>query len=414
MNQDSNGSRPKTLDELADAPYNPRRIDDRNLRGLCNSIDSFGDLSGIVFNLRTGQLVCGHQRLRAIRRQYGEDAKIDESGGIALPGGESMAVRYVDWDDRTERLANLTANNPFIAGEFTVGASEILAQLSDDPIFAMVNSDLLAKQVGMSYDTPTEQPDGNAENTQTRVCAGDIWSLGQHRLSCGSSTDEDCVARLMDGQKPFIMVTDPPYGVNYNPGWRCKAGAGARKTSRVLNDDIADWFDAYRLADADIAYIWHGASMAHTVRGSIERAGYEIVCIVIWIKQNFVLSRGNYHRQYEPCFYVSRPGVDRRWTGGRKRSDVWQIAGSQGFYRNENSDTDHPTQKPIKCMQIPVENHGAPGDIVYDPFVGSGTTIMAEEATGRICYAIELEPNICEVAISRWERHTGQTAKKIA
>jgi DNA modification methylase len=232
---------------------------------------------------------------------------------------------------------------------------------------------------------------------------GDAWLLGAHRLVCGDATDPADVALALAGAAPHLMVTDPPYGVSYDPGWRVKVGKGAFAVGTVLNDDRADWHAAWALFPGDIAYVWHGALHASLVEESLKASGFLTRSQIIWDKGRLIISRGHYHWRHEPCWYAVRKGRTARWAGDRKQMTVWQ-------FPHRRSETGHGTQKPLEAMRRPILNHTVPGDRVYDPFVGSGTTIIAAEELGRICHAIELDPVYVDVAVRRWEALTGRTA----
>jgi DNA modification methylase len=202
------------------------------------------------------------------------------------------------------------------------------------------------------------------------------------------------------------MVTDPPYGVEYDPSWREKAGKGGKRLAkgRVLNDHRADWREAWALFPGDVAYVWHGALHAATVAESLEVAGFTIRCQIIWAKDRLVLSRGDYHWQHEPAWYAVRKSGKGHWAGDRKQTTLWSIE------KPKKSETGHSTQKPVECMARPIRNNSSPGQAIYEPFSGSGTTIIACEQEGRACHAIELNPAYVDVAVTRWENFTGQTA----
>jgi DNA modification methylase len=200
------------------------------------------------------------------------------------------------------------------------------------------------------------------------------------------------------------MVTDSPYGVEYDPAWRNRAGVSTtRRTGVVENDDQADWREAWALFPGEVAYVWHCALRAATVAESLTACGFEIRAQVIWAKDRLVLGRGHHHWQHEPCWYAVR-GVGH-WSGGRKETTLWQI-GSRG----QDAETVHGTQKPVECMRRPIENNSSPGQAAYEPFSGSGTTIIAAEMTGRACHALELSPAYVDVAAQRWMSFTGQQA----
>lgn len=239
---------------------------------------------------------------------------------------------------------------------------------------------------------------------------GDVWVLGRHRIACGSSTDEHTVAKVLSGVKPHLMVTDPPYGVEYDADWRNKAkrpdgtviGGGA--VGKVQNDDRADWREAWALFPGDVAYVWHADRFSHRVAESLEVCEFEMRALIIWGKNQLVIGRGHYHSQHEPCWYAVRKRATGHWSGDRKQTTLWQIA------KPQKSETGHSTQKPVHCMKRPIENNSSPGQAIYEPFSGSGTTIIAAEQTGRCCYAIELNPAYVDVAVKRWQDFTGQEA----
>lgn len=233
---------------------------------------------------------------------------------------------------------------------------------------------------------------------------GDLWQLGPHRLLCGDATDKAAVTRLLGGVQPHLMVTDPPYGVMYDPDWRNRAGASeTKRTGKVANDDRADWRAAWALFPGDVAYVWHGALHATTVAESLLATDFEIRSQIIWAKERLVLSRGHYHWQHEPCFYAVRG--KGHWSGNRKQSTLWSIPS-----RDQDAETVHGTQKPVECMRRPMLNNSSPGQAVYEPFCGSGTSLIAAETCGRHCLAMELDPAYVDVCVQRWQAFSGQQA----
>ena len=214
------------------------------------------------------------------------------------------------------------------------------------------------------------------------------------------------VERVLGDVTPLLMVSDPPYGVEYDPSWRNQAGtAKTKRTGKVLNDDRADWREAWALFPGDVAYVWHGALHATTVAESLEAAGFAIRCQIIWAKERLVLSRGDYHWMHEPMWYAVKKAGKGHWAGDRKQTTLWQISS-----RDQDADTVHGTQKPVECMRRPMLNNSSPGQAVYEPFMGSGTTLIAAETTGRVCHGIELNPAYVDVAVERWQRFTGKAA----
>lgn len=260
---------------------------------------------------------------------------------------------------------------------------------------------LLANEAGGLKD-PDEAPDV-PERPVTQP--GDVWILGKHRLACGDSTNGATVASVLGGAKPHLMVTDPPYGVAYEPAWRKRSGLNAGGAFGVVaNDDRADWREAWALFPGDVAYVWHAGLKARAAVESLESCGFQMRAQIVWAKQQFAIGRGDYHHQHEPCWYAVRKGKAGRYVGGRKQSTLWQID------KPQKSETGHSTQKPVECMKRPIDNNSKPGDVVYDPFLGSGTTLIAGEMTARSVRAIELLPAYVDVAVRRWEEFTGRFA----
>jgi DNA modification methylase len=238
------------------------------------------------------------------------------------------------------------------------------------------------------------------------VRAGDLWLLGNHRLLCGDATLAADVSRLLGGVVPQLMVTDPPYGVDYDPSWRNEVGAAkTHRTGKVLNDDRADWREAWALFPGDVAYVWHGGLHAGTVANSLAASGFEVRSQIIWTKERLVLSRGHYHWQHVPFWYAVRSGSSASWAGDRKQTTVWPIAS-----RDQDAVTVHGTQKPVECMRRPMLNNSNVGQAVYEPFMGSGTTLIAAETCGRTCLGVELNPAYVDVAITRWQQLSGEQA----
>ena len=174
----------------------------------------------------------------------------------------------------------------------------------------------------------------------------------------------------------------------------------------VSNDDKSDWREAWALFPGDVTYVWHADRMGVAVAVSLEVCGFVIRNQIIWAKDRHSFGRGDYHSQHEPCWYAVRKGRKGHYCGGRKQSTVWDID------RNKINETGHSTQKPVECMKRPIENNSSPGQAVYEPFSGSGTTIIAGEMTGRAIHAIELNPTYVDIAVTRWQNFTGETATR--
>lgn len=269
-------------------------------------------------------------------------------------------------------------------------------------------------------DTPDDWIDNTIEDeesfvieeiTKPKTVLGDLYELFSlehgliHRVQCGDSTDPDVVTKTLSNKEPYIMVTDPPYGVKYDPTWRHEAGIiDSSRKGKVQNDDIADWSPAWSLSPSRVAYVWHGAKHTSEVQNSLELCDYQIRSQIIWNKQQMVFSRGDYHWKHEPCWYAVKKGNKGNWAGDRKQTTVWDIQSilQSSKVKTEDSAQVHGTQKPVECMARPIRNHD--GD-VYDPFLGSGTTVIAAEQTGRNCYGQELDECYVDIIVRRWVKY---------
>jgi len=345
-----------------------------------------------------GEVIAGHGRILAATHLGLTDAPVIVLDH--LTEAQRRAYRIAD-----NKLTELGAwDEALLAGEL----QELLAEDFDLSVVGFSDAELDALLAGGGdADGGNEGEDEVPETPVDPISRpGDLWLLGPHRLLCGDSTVATDVERVLNGVTPLLMVSDPPYGVEYDPSWRNKAGAAStRRTGKVLNDDRADWREAWALFPGDVAYVWHGALHAATVIASLEAAGFAIRSQIIWAKERLVLSRGDYHWQHEPCAYSVRKGSKGHWAGDRKQTTLWQISS-----RDQDADTVHGTQKPVECMRRPILNNSSPGQAVYEPFMGSGTTLIAAETTGRVCLGVELNPAYVDVAVERWQRFTGKTA----
>ncbi len=341
-----------------------------------------------------GMIIAGHGRVEAARKLALSDVPVM----VARGWSEASKRAYVIADNKL--ALNAGWDDAMLAAEL----SDLQAAAFDLDLIGFDASEL-SKLLGGEDGVENEDdvPDAPA-NPVSR--AGDVWKLGNHRLLCGDATASNDVERVLGGVRPHLMVTDPPYGVEYDPGWRNDAGVSqSRRTGKVLNDDRADWREAWALFPGDAAYVWHGALYAGTVADSLTASGFDIRSQIIWTKERLVLSRGHYHWQHEPCWYAVRKGGRGEWAGGRKQTTVWPIS-----TRAQDSETVHGTQKPVECMRRPIINNSNIGQAVYEPFMGSGTTLIAAETSGRTCLGIELNPAYVDVAVSRWQQLTGEQA----
>lgn len=372
-------------------PYarNPRR-NDQAINKVASSIKEFGFRQPIVVD-KDGTVVAGHTRLEAAYKlglksvpvHVAED--LTEIQAKAYRIADNRVAQESEWDVDLLRL-EMEELKDEIDLDLTGFDESELDKILVEAIEGLTDPD----EVPEVKDDPVTDP-------------GDLIELGRHRLICGDSTNPDHVSKVMDEIKPLLMVTDPPYGVEYDPGWRNRVGTlgkSNRAEGIVQNDSISDWSEAWSLFDGEVAYIWHAGNKSHVVADSLLSCDFELRSQIIWAKNQFVIGRGHYHPHHEPCWYAVR-GTGH-WQGDRKQSTLWQID------KPRKNETGHSTQKPVECMKRPIENNSSPGQAVYDPFLGSGTTLIAAEMTGRQCIGIELNPQYCDVIINRWSNFTGK------
>ena len=384
----------RKLAELKPYIQNARTHSKEQIAQIADSIKRFGFTNPVLLD-GTGGIIAGHGRLMAAQKMGLADVPTIELSGLS----EADKRAYILADNK------LALNAGWDVDMLKLEFAE-LTELGVDLSITGFSDAEVAKLMG---DKPgLTDPDDVPETAQSITQLGDVWQLGNHRIICGDCTNALVVDKVLGSVKPHLMVTDPPYGVEYDADWRNKAmradgsKIGGRAIGKVENDDKADWRDAWALFPGDVAYVWHAGNMAHTVAESLISCDLLIRAQIIWSKSQFVIGRGDYHPQHEPCWYAVRKGKPGHYDGGRKQSTVWEID------KPRKSETGHSTQKPVECMKRPIENNSSVGQAVYEPFSGSGTTIIAAEMTGRHCYAIELNPAYVDIAVKRWEEFTGQ------
>jgi DNA modification methylase len=379
-------------------PYeNNPRLNDAAVDAVTRSLKEFGFRQPIVVD-KDGVIVVGHTRYKAAKKL--EMTHVPVHVATELTPAQARAYRIAD--NQTASIAEW--NIDLLSGELAD-----LKSLDFDLDLLGFDANELAGLMGESGGGLTDPDDVPEPPANPVTQLGDLWLLGEHRLLCGDSTNKQHVNRLLDGAIPFLMVTDPPYGVSYAPTWRHEVGLNhSPRTGKVANDDRVDWTDAYKLFPGHVAYVWHAARFTAEVADHLEAAGFQVRAQIIWRKSRFAIGRGHYHWQHEPCWYAVREGGSAKWCGDRTQSTVWDIDA-----KDQDQETRHGTQKPCECMERPVRNHGTRGDDVYDPFLGSGTSLIACERIGRKCFAMELDPAYTDVSVSRWERFTGKKAQRI-
>jgi DNA modification methylase len=426
--------------DLAPHPKNPRTISDQKLKQLKKALIEFGDLSGIVFNRKSGQLVGGHQRAKhldadtpvTITKTYSRPTKTGTvAEGYVLLDGERFSYREVSWDKHKEMAANIAANKG--AGSWDLPElGEWIKELSSfdvdfDMDLTMFDEDELEEQFeGIVVREHTRvgatgvDEDDVPEKAPPRTKPGDIYRLGNHRLMCGDSTNEKQVARLMKDSMIDLFWTDPPYNVALGMETPEQARARNRRTDGlvVMNDKMPD--DKFReflfkvftraLEHARPGcgiYVAHADSEGYNFRGAAKDAGWSIKQCLIWKKSSLVMGRQDYHWIHEPILYGWKEGAAHSWYSDRKQTTVLEFA-------KPSRNGEHPTMKPVELVQYCLENSSKVGDNVLDLFGGSGTTLIASEKIDRNCFMMELDPAYCDVIVERWEKYTGKKAKLIA
>lgn len=375
-------------------PYarNARTHSATQVAEIAGSIRAFGFSNPILVS-EAGDVIAGHGRLAAARQLAMQRVPV-----IVLHGLTEVERRQLVLAD------NRIAMNAGWDIEMLKLELKDLSELAVDLSTIGFSAKELAIALSGKSDGLTDEDEIPPVCESAISVAGDIWCLGPNRIACGDSTDPDLVARLLAGQVPQLMVTDPPYGVQYDPAWRHRRGVNkSARSAKIANDERADWSAAWNLFPGQIAYVWHGALRSTVVAESLIKGGFSIRAQIIWAKERLVMGQGDYHWQHEPCWYAVRK--KGHWTGDRKQTTLWTISA-----KDQDADTRHSTQKPVECMRRPIVNNSNAGQAVYEPFLGSGTTLIAAQSVDRVCLAVELEPLFVDVAIRRWQAFTGQKA----
>lgn len=382
----------KNVKDLLPADYNPRKDlkpGDPEYEKLKRSIEQFGYVEPVIWNEKTGRVVGGHQRLKVLT-----DMGITE-----------VDVVVVDMDTEKEKALNIALNK--ISGEWdTEKLALVIADLQGTDFDVSLTGfdpeeleDLFRDDVkgGVKED----DFDVEAElKKPTFSKAGDLWMLGEHRLFCGDSTKPETFDLLMNGKKANLVVTDPPYNVDY------KGSAGKIKNDSMAEDQFEQFLlAAYQQMEATMAddasiYVFHSDSHGLAFRKAFEEAGFYLSGCCIWKKQSLVLGRSPYQWQHEPVLFGWKKKGKHQWYTGRKESTIWE-------FDKPKKNKDHPTMKPIALVSYPIMNSTMTGCLVLDPFGGSGSTLIACEQTGRICYTVELDEKFCDVIVRRYIEQVG-------
>lgn len=384
------------VERLLPADYNPRKDlkpGDAEYEKLKRSIEQFGYVEPVIWNKTTGRVVGGHQRLKVLL-----DMGITE-----------VECVVVEMDEEKEKALNIALNK--ISGEWDKDKLALLIsdlQGTDFDVsltgFEPAEIDALFKDT-LKDGVKEDDFDVDAELQKPTVTRpGDVWTLGRHRLVCGDSTKAETFDLLMAGKKANLVVTDPPYNVNY------EGSAG-----KIKNDNMADeafynfLLAAFKNTEAVMAddasiYVFHADTEGLNFRRAFSDAGFYLSGTCIWKKQSLVLGRSPYQWQHEPVLFGWKKKGKHQWYTGRKESTIWE-------FDKPKKNSDHPTMKPISLLAYPIMNSSMSNTLVLDPFGGSGSTLIACEQTDRSCFTIELDEKFCDVIVKRYIEQVGSDAE---
>jgi DNA modification methylase len=409
-----------SIERLVFYARNPRK-NDAAVDRMCGSIREFGFKIPVLAR-SDGEVVDGHLRLKAARKLG------------SWPGGDTTAIPVIlcdEWSEAQVKAFRLLVNQSvaWAAWDEEQLAIELQELSAADFDLSLTGFDaheidaLLAIEEDRDADTSPPLPEIPVSR------AGDLWICGAknpHRILCGNSTNAEDVKRLLVERKPRLMVTDPPYGIELDSEWRDRAGlngcgaaepsymkkrtAGHTETT-ISGDTRADWSDAFALVPGlEVAYVWHASKFTREVLDGLLRIGFLHHQQIIWDKGRTVLTRTHYWFQHEPCWYVRKKNAP--WFGkAGENSTIWNSPSPKFIMGGSDEEKyDHPTQKPVDLMRRPILNHTKRGELVYEPFLGSGTTLAAAEMTERVCYGLELDPKYVDVGVQRWQTLSGKQA----
>lgn len=408
-----------SLADLIPDPKNARKHTERNLSAITTALRKVGAGRSIVID-EAGVVLAGNATIQAAAK-----AGITKVRVVETDGREIVAVRRSGLSKRQKAELAVYDNR---AAELAGGWDEaMLTALAGDGLdLGDLFSDRELGRLGLiaAQTAGRSSPNSVPDERRTSIRSGDLFALGQHRILCGDSTSPEDVARVVGKDRPGLMNTDPPYGVDYAAVKNGIPRSGFRdiqsRGGDIANDDLTDGpaLQAFlermiraavpHLSDAPAFYLWHPMLTQGTFFAAAAAAADILIHRqVIWVKPHMVLTRsGQYHWRHELAFYGWIRGKPCPWLGDKSQTSVWEIGESQ-------QGRQHPTQKPVELFVRPIRNHTQEGDAIYEPFSGSGSQIIAAEQTRRRCLALELEPRYVQVAIDRWEQFTGQQAKKL-
>ena len=380
------------VEQLIPADYNPRKDlqpGDSEYEKIKRSLEEFGYVDPVIWNKTTGRVVGGHQRLKVLTSMGRTEVEcvvveLNEEKEKAL----NVALNKISGDWDKEKLAVLMTD--LDAADFDVSLTGFDAAEIDD---------LFKDTLRDGVEDDDFDVDEELQNPPITM-QGDIWLLGRHRLVCGDSTKKETFDKLMEDKKANLVVTDPPYNVDY------EGSAGKIKNDNMNNDTFYQFLlDAFTNTEDALAkdgsiYVFHADTEGLNFRKAFEEAGFYLSGTCIWKKQSLVLGRSPYQWKHEPILFGWKKNGRHRWYSDRKQSTIWE-------FDKPKRNADHPTMKPIALIAYPIMNSSLTNSIVLDPFGGSGSTLIASEQTDRICYMIELDEKFCDVIAKRYIEQVG-------
>ena len=406
------------IERLVFYARNPRK-NDAAVDRMVASIREYGFKIPVLAR-SDGEVVDGHRRLKAARKLGITQVPVilcDEWTPVQVKAFRLMvnrSVTWAAWDD--ELLAQELREIQELDIDFDLQLTGFDIPETDD---------LLATPDDDQADAAPPLPECPVTRT------GDLWLCGNpphpHRVLCGDATNPEAVAQLLGERKPFLMVCDPPYGIELDSEWRDRAGLNGHGPAEpsymkhrteghtettISGDTRADWSDAFALVPSlEVAYVWHASVFTRELLDGLLRIGFLYPQQIIWNKCRIVLTRTHYWYQHEPCWYVRKKNAP--WFGkAGQNSTIWDAPSPKFILGGSKEEKfDHPTQKPLDLMRRPILNHTKRGELVYDPFLGSGTTLAAAELIGRVCYGMELDPKYVDEVVTRWQSLTDQKAR---
>jgi DNA modification methylase len=379
---------------------------------MCSSIREFGFKIPVLAR-SDGEVIDGHLRLKAARKLGLTQIPVllcDEWSPAQVKAFRLLVNRSATWADFDEELLALELQE--------------IQEADFDLSLTGFDPGEIDKLLALDEDVRDNAAPPLPATAVSQL--GDLWLLGPHRVLCGDATSAEAVARLLGERKPRLMISDPPYGIELDSEWRDRAGlngSGPAEPSHmkdrtpghtettIIGDTRADWSEAFALVPSlEVAYVWHASKFTREVLDGLLRIGFLHHQQIIWDKGRTVLTRTHYWFQHEPCWYVRKKNAS--WFGkAGENSTIWVSASPKFIVGGSDEDKyDHPTQKPLELMRRPILNHLRRGELVYDPFLGSGTTLAAAELTRRVCCGLELDPKYIDVIIQRWQALSGQQA----